>query len=359
MAEKFEAIELVDASRSVKPDITIVELKELAEDTETLERIIKNAKEISILIIGKTGTGKSTLVNGLVGEEVAEVQLGLTTAGVTKEVKSYHRVIDEVDVKIFDSPGLQDGSSQEDAYLNALKKECCNVYLIIFAIRMSDNRFVPNNPDAIAMVKFTKKFGPSIWNRTIVAITCANSAEILNPQVKKMSPDKKKEFFQSYVEDYKKVIHRTLINDAHVPEEIATKVKVVPTGYEDEAKLMDGTLWFSNFWLECFTSIPTSEGRMAMLKLNAKRLKPASEVKNGDFSKLSLPKQPIIIPESKVSTDKMVAGALFGPACIGALIGLVGLVAGPIGLVGVPFGLLAGMVVGGIALAASSEKKKS
>ena len=66
---------VLQGARAVNPDITIDQLISLANDPETLEKI-KSAKEFKFIIIGKTGIGKLTLINGLIGAEVAEVAEG-------------------------------------------------------------------------------------------------------------------------------------------------------------------------------------------------------------------------------------------------------------------------------------------
>ena len=73
VSEEIELSDLMQGARAVDPDIKLEDLLRVASDPEKLERLIKSGKKIRILVIGQTGTGKSTLINGLVGEEVAEV----------------------------------------------------------------------------------------------------------------------------------------------------------------------------------------------------------------------------------------------------------------------------------------------
>ena len=123
-------------ARAVDPDITIEELIRLADDPATLEKV-RSAKEFKFIVIGQTCIGKSTLINGLIGEEVAKVEEGLTEEGVTTKVESYTRKINDIEVVAYDSPGLEDGSGKEEEYLDQIYQTCQQgIHLMVFAIKL-------------------------------------------------------------------------------------------------------------------------------------------------------------------------------------------------------------------------------
>lgn len=74
----------------------------MAEETVTkaVASIIKDIKSPNILVVGATGTGKSSLINAVFGEELAKVGAGLP---VTKYFNYYSNGI----VNIYDSAGYQ------------------------------------------------------------------------------------------------------------------------------------------------------------------------------------------------------------------------------------------------------------
>lgn len=336
---------------------TYVNLSEVNFNTinrEQLNFAFERGDKLRILIVGRTGTGKSTLVNGLIGQKIAE-EGGFSTSGTTVKVIPYKIFISGVEVTLIDSPGLQDGTENEDKYLKEMK--CCDVDLVIFAIRITDSKFVHRNPDAIAMTKMTESFGVTVWKKALVVLTHANAVEAMNPQMNAMDPSQKTIFFKKLVCDFQHAIHNTLMEDARVPREIAEVVKVVPTGHESIQQLVDGTLWFSNFWLECLTSIQSAEARAAMIKLNVTRFR-SKNVTERDFIQ-HLTEQPIIL-SSKTNDYKkltLTLGSIGGFGLLGAGIGCIGLVGGPIGLVGIPVGLYVGMVIGAL-LSASVQQSK-
>ena len=69
------------------------------------KRLIKSEKTsvFGALVIGKTGTGKSTLVNNLVGKDAVEV--GYTFASATKTIVANTIAVERVPVALYDTHG--------------------------------------------------------------------------------------------------------------------------------------------------------------------------------------------------------------------------------------------------------------
>ena len=127
-------------------------------------------KRIKIVVIGQTGVGKSTLVNGIVGDRVADV--GSSLDAKTKKISCYNIRKNEVKLTICDTPGLQDGANRDDMYIKDIRETCENIDLIMFAIRMDASRF---NRDSAWRLQNYENFDRSIWERVLEACNvCPN-----------------------------------------------------------------------------------------------------------------------------------------------------------------------------------------
>ena len=131
-------------------------------------------KHISILLTGKTGVGKSRLVNALVGQPVA--QEGQKKDPCTSTVTSYMSDMEGIEVRIWDSPGLQDGTSNDELYLEDLTKKLHQgMDVMIYCLKMDDRRF--HEEDKRAMRTLTRAFGKELWKNAVIALTFANNVK--------------------------------------------------------------------------------------------------------------------------------------------------------------------------------------
>ena len=65
---------------------------------------------VKLLIVGKTGTGKPTLINGILGKKLAKVDHTLNSTTKTIE---YNVNQEQVDITVCDTPGFQDGKGKD------------------------------------------------------------------------------------------------------------------------------------------------------------------------------------------------------------------------------------------------------
>ncbi|XP_011408155.2 PREDICTED: immune-associated nucleotide-binding protein 12-like [Amphimedon queenslandica] len=132
------------------------------------------AVNIRLLVIGRTGHGKSTLINSII-EQCREISPeGARRNSCTTKSRSftYPDVIPGINVTLIDSPGLQHANGEEQKYIQELKSECKEISLVLYCTNMKDFRTTKSDKDAIQ--KLHQAFGSNFWKRVVFVLTFAN-----------------------------------------------------------------------------------------------------------------------------------------------------------------------------------------
>ncbi len=271
-------------------------------DRENLKKAFADAKSISILITGKTGTGKSTLLNGLLGKEVAKEGYDPNKIGTT-EVISYNEVIRNINVKIWDSPGLQDDTNNE-TYLQKMKEQCSKRDLSLYCISAEGVRFLPgnNNPDVVAMKKLTRAFGHQFWTNTIIVLTFSNNL-IHKQDVRKLKTEKERiEAIQKKLRDLEQQIKKILTEDVKLDRPFVDTIPFIAAGHYSEPHLPGQKYWLSNLWFRCIETIPGTEAKLSLFKTRFENMRRELEVAEAVFAS-PVSQHPIVY--NKSNTDKL------------------------------------------------------
>lgn len=151
-------------------------------------RTIANEKNpFSIAIMGKTGVGKSTLINKLLNKQVAYVNdfdVG------THEVGKYESIYLDTKFYIYDTMGFFDVKGISDLYVKEIANEVKNVNVIIMCFDLLEPRWTQENENSINLMK--NSFGKDIFQNVIFAFTKGNvltdlkSFEVKSAEIRKL-----------------------------------------------------------------------------------------------------------------------------------------------------------------------------
>ena len=260
---------------------------------ERLNEWIQNSSSVNIFVTGKTGTGKSTLVNGVLGTVICKE--GHTLKPESTQVKSFHQpmIRSGIEVIVWDSPGLQDGTTEESKYLNDIQRNCKgNIDLFLYCINMSETRFVSGNPDIKAMKRLTDTLGQDMWKNALIVLTFAN-AYILQVEDEFDNPEDLRKNLLDEVEEWKDIIHKAMQEEVGLDLELVKNVAVVPAGDYNTPEIVPGDgLWLSRLWKEA-VSATRPLAQPAFVKLNAHRL-----VENMDAGQpTDIHEQPLVLAD--------------------------------------------------------------
>jgi len=147
----------------------ITELRFLSESSKTkvIERIYQT---FSFMLVGRTGVGKSSTINSLMGEKVAEVGDSEPT---TFEVAPYRLRKSGVDFMIWDTPGLCDAldNANDQQYMEQISARVDEVDCLWFVSRLDETRL--SSDEQYALLLITNTLGEDIWERSLIVFTHA------------------------------------------------------------------------------------------------------------------------------------------------------------------------------------------
>ena len=192
---------------------------------------------VTILVTGRVGVGKSALINALVGMDLAKT--GDTVNKVTKNVNMIRMIRKGITIKIIDTPGFGALDMNDEDTVQKIIQKSGQIDLFLFCVIISHRL---GRADLETMKIISDVFGEDVWKKAVFVLTFANRFNDLDEKINV------KEFnatLNNWERDLKKAMKKI------IDPEIAEKIPIVPTGHK-EPHLPDRPSWIGEFWIQGF-----------------------------------------------------------------------------------------------------------
>ncbi|KAK3148841.1 hypothetical protein QOZ80_3AG0209380 [Eleusine coracana subsp. coracana] len=224
----------------------------------------------NILVLGKTGVGKSATINSIFGEDKSKTNAYLPATSSVKEITG---VVDGVKFRVIDTPGLGTSAVDEKSnrkVLNSVKKymKRCPPDIILYVDRIDTQRQDANSLSLLRGI--TSVLGLSIWSKTIITLTHSAAALPEGPSGSAMN-------YEMVVTHRTRSIQQSIRQATNDPQ-IENPVALVENHHlcrrnmEGEKVLPDGLIWRRLLLLLCYSLKMVAE----IDSFSTRRIPPAS-----------------------------------------------------------------------------------
>lgn len=250
-------------------------------------------RELTLLVIGDCGSGKTTLVNNLLlGKDIVEDP----TPSI---LPTFYSLFQDVIVTIFETSGLENPDAEGDAEYRRelyflLHRGMVDV--IIYCFKATEARM----PESFSRtLKWYHSMGLD-WKKTVIALTFATSIPISTVDRQAVSFNVA-DHFNKYLAKLRYDIKQALIERAGVPDKVVEDIQMAPTTGDVEEHLPNEEQWYEPFWycvLMCLNvALPPTPTNVA--------LQPSTQPKSVPTDGLSVPPANVRNPKGECNLISM------------------------------------------------------
>ena len=224
-----------------------------------LSHIGAKERDFYFLLAGRTGVGKSSTINMLMGKKVAPTN---EYEAETMDVKVYDSKICGVKLHVIDTPGLADDTEEvgkDEKYIRKMKEDIKKFDCLWFVTKLDDTRVRLDEKRALDIL--TRSLGGNIWKHALIVFTFAD----------KVKTEKFEERLSKRTklirEEIQKTIQKTFkrLNISISDKEIAYNIPSVAVSNEDDI-LPNEKEWLPELYSLTFTRIK-EDGLLTFIEL--------------------------------------------------------------------------------------------
>ena len=218
--------------------------------SRALSKLREECPKFGVLVIGRTGVGKSTLINNLLGKEVASV--GHTLQSETPTVNPHEGTVEGVPIVVFDTPGLGDikGEEEEAKHLYMMKDLLARgkIHLVVYCFQMNKTIMISSH---VGPLRKYHQIGVD-WKRSIIALTFGDALYVpKSDQERPMC-----HFFDERLAFWQKELKKELVETVGVSSDVAEQLEMYPTTPLPQDQLPNGNPWYVPLWLHIVEILP-------------------------------------------------------------------------------------------------------
>ena len=259
--------------------------QKIVEDLQQQFKEVQN-KKLNFLLVGRTGVGKSSTVNSLMGKKIAQVG---DYEATTMEIKEYETEINQIPFKVIDTPGLCDDWEELEndyKYLEMMRSKVKQIDCMWFVSRLDETRITSDEKRGIKLI--SEAFGADVWKHAVIVFTFANS----------ISNSKYLEALEKRTELIRKVIAN------YTSVDLANKIPSVAVDNKKETT-PDGEKWLGELYTKVFTQI-SQKATSTFLLATADFVRPKKAKKTSQNNQTSRTREPQpyrFVPDNRFSQE--------------------------------------------------------